>query len=155
MVFKFTGGTGAIRGEHPWQASIRVRGRDRSYHWCGATIISHFHLITAAHCLRDFPKDTYFVRVGDHLLDVTENSEAEYEIDQVIFHEAFNIGPYLNNDIALLKIKANDTNSGMDFGLYVSPICLPASNLIYNSSLHLNITGWGKIGDNFLVNSLL
>ncbi len=55
-------------GAHPWQASIRVRGREETYHWCGAVIISHYHLLTAAHCLREFPLATYIVRVGDFAL---------------------------------------------------------------------------------------
>ena len=62
------GGLLAEEGAHPWQASIRVGTRQRSFHWCGATVLSHFHVITAAHCLRDFDKNFYFVRVGDHSL---------------------------------------------------------------------------------------
>ena len=62
------GGSGAFYGDHPWQASLRVRGREQTYHWCGATIISRYHLITAAHCLKDFPMRQYLVRVGDHEL---------------------------------------------------------------------------------------
>ena len=153
-------------GYHPWQASIRIRGRDQTYHWCGATIINRFYVITAAHCLRDFPMDTYFVRyvilklpplniccfyfmyfrVGDNLLDVVDKDESEYNIENMILHENFNVGPYLNNDIALVKIKANDSDSGMNFGQYVTPICLPAHNLAYKPNLKVNITGWGKNG---------
>ena len=61
-MFTITGGHTVPHGYHPWQASIRIRGRDQTYHWCGATIINRFYVITAAHCLRDFPMDTYFVR---------------------------------------------------------------------------------------------
>ena len=142
---RIRGGSDSFHGEHPWQASIRVRGRDKTYHWCGATIISHFHLITAAHCLKDFPLNTYLVRVGDFILDVTEREEAEYDIDDIYFHDSFNVGPYLNNDIALVKVKSQ-SRSGMDFGQFVSPICLPAANLIYPPNLNLTITGWGRIG---------
>merc|ERR1712062_202368 len=59
---RIAGGHTVPHGYHPWQASIRIRGRDQTYHWCGATIINRFYVITAAHCLRDFPMDTYFVR---------------------------------------------------------------------------------------------
>ena len=62
---RIRGGNDAFPGEHPWQASIRVRGKDKTFHWCGATIISHFHLVTAAHCLKDFPISSYIVRVGN------------------------------------------------------------------------------------------
>jgi hypothetical protein len=48
----------------------------------------------------------------------------------------------------LIQIKSNDTTSaaGIAFGQYVSPICLPASNLVYPANLNLTITGWGKLG---------
>lgn len=62
-----------------------------------------------------------------------------------MYHDNFNVGPYLNNDIAIIVIKSNDS-SGMQFGQFVSPICLPASNLVYPPNLNLTITGWGKIG---------
>ncbi len=62
---RITGGARARAGAHPWQASLRVRGRDATYHWCGAAIVGRFHILTAAHCLREFPLATYFIRVGD------------------------------------------------------------------------------------------
>ena len=138
-------GEDSFCGEHPWQASIRVRGYQQNYHWCGATIISRFYLITAAHCLKEFPQSTYHIRVGDCNLDVHETEEAEYEIDEIRFHENYNVGPYLNNDIAIVKVKTNDSN-GMDFGQYVSPVCLPSPALPYPKNFNLTITGWGKTG---------
>lgn len=62
------GGIQSRIGAHPWQATLRVRGKDKTYHWCGAAIVSHFHVLTAAHCLRDFPLATYLVRVGDYAI---------------------------------------------------------------------------------------
>jgi len=115
-------GSDSYCGEHPWQASIRVKGFEQDYHWCGATIISHFYLITAAHCLKDFGLSSYLIRVGDCNLDVLESEEAEYGIEEIKFHENFNVGPYLNNDIAIVKVRTNDS-SGMAFGQYVSPVC--------------------------------
>ena len=57
-------------------------------------------------------------------MDIPDKDESEYDIENMILHENFNVGPYLNNDIALVKIKANDSDSGMNFGQYVTPICL-------------------------------
>ena len=44
-------------GSQPWTASIRVKGTTKSFHWCGAVIISDRHLLTAAHCVEDYPKE--------------------------------------------------------------------------------------------------
>lgn len=144
---RITGGSTSQHGKHPWQASIRVRGKDKTYHWCGATIISHFHVLTAAHCLKEFPINIHSVRVGDFALDVIDKEEEEYEIEKVAFHENYNIGPYLNNDIALVTIRSNGReDNGIIFGKYVSSACLPSASLVYPANLNVTITGWGKIG---------
>ena len=142
QVKRIHGGIDATCGEHPWQASIRLKGEEKSYHWCGASIISQFHVITAAHCMKDFSKSAYLVRVGDCDLDIKGTEEAEHTIDEIIIHENFNEGPYLNNDIALVKINGY----GITFGQQVKPVCLPSPNLAYPPNLNLTITGWGKVG---------
>ena len=55
------GGTPSDYGKHPWQASIRIKTDKVDYHLCGATIISHYHVITAAHCI-EHPMELYVVR---------------------------------------------------------------------------------------------
>lgn len=144
---RVAGGRRSEPGAHPWQASIRVRGKDRTYHWCGAVIVSRFHVLTAAHCLREFPKSSYLVRTGDYAINVIDTNEAEYLINRIDIHENYNVGPYLNNDLAVITIKSNNrNNSGMEFNDHVAPICLPPDTYIYTSSLNVTITGWGKIG---------
>nr|CAD7410282.1 unnamed protein product [Timema cristinae] len=63
------GGGEVIRGSYPWQASVRVRTTIKSVHWCGAVVISPLHVLTAGHCLQDYTKEAYFVRVGDYDAD--------------------------------------------------------------------------------------
>jgi len=52
-------------GAYPWSASIRLQGTQKSFHWCGAVILSEYYILTVAHCMEDYPKDVYRVRVGD------------------------------------------------------------------------------------------
>lgn len=42
-------------------------------------------------------------------------------MDAVYFHEEFNIGFYLNNDIALIKLKPGPDGRGVKFGERVVP----------------------------------
>lgn len=65
---KIVNGQPTQPGAYPWQVGVRIKGSGRSdsSHWCGASIISEHFLITAAHCMEDFPKGLYVLRVGDY-----------------------------------------------------------------------------------------
>jgi len=144
---RIAGGIKVDHGTLPWQASIRLRGpADRTFHHCGAVIISPFHLLTTAHCLWDYRDTTgiYYVRVGDNVIEVLDDEEQEFDIEKIDFHEEFGVGPYLNNDIAVVHI--NRSSGGIKFGNKVGPACLPPKDLVLNPAINLTVSGWGKNG---------
>ncbi|XP_025406310.1 uncharacterized protein LOC112680434 isoform X2 [Sipha flava] len=131
------------RGDHPWQASIRSRTPSGlTEHVCGAVIISKYHILTAAHCVRDLDKDVYYVRIGDFNMDINEDSEQDIYIDEIYNHDNFEGSVKLNNDISVIKLKT----AGIKFNQYVQPICLPNKNIKLKSSMNCTITGWGSDG---------
>ncbi|XP_016973150.1 uncharacterized protein LOC108040261 isoform X3 [Drosophila rhopaloa] len=134
-------GNVAQRGRHPWQATIRTKGRGGiSSHWCGAVVISKRHLLTAAHCLYGTRKGSYFVRVGDHYANIAEASEEDTFIENWYTHENFRQGTHMNNDIALVVLK-----SPLRFSDYVQPICLPDKKAELVENRKCTISGWGSI----------
>ena len=78
------------------------------------------------------------IRVGDHNLDALEDEEEEYEIISIDIHSDFNVGPYLNNDIAIVTIGNNTRvkegakieKKGIQFGDFVGPACLPPETFL-------------------------
>ncbi|CAH1407810.1 unnamed protein product [Nezara viridula] len=138
-VAKVVSGFETVKGTYPWQASIRLKGiAGKSTHWCGAVVISRFHILTAAHCLRDYAKAAYFIRAGDYDNEDDEGTEQDMEIDEMWIHSGFNKGVNLNNDIALVKIKGK----GFEFNTWVLPACLPQNNPIIPENC--TISGWGS-----------
>ena len=68
-------------------------------------------------------------------------------MEAVHFHDEYNVGLYLNNDIALVRIKAaSSTGRGFNFGERVVPACLPPVNVVYGQHLNCTVAGWGSTG---------
>lgn len=130
----------AVKGYHPWQASIRVNSSSgKSFHWCGAVLVDEYHLLTAAHCVNGYMKGSYIIRVGDHFTNVVEASEREMSIATWHVHEKFRNGQVNNNDIALIR-----TQQPIKFDQYVQPICLPVADAVYTPGRNCSISGWGS-----------
>ena len=137
---RLAGGQKAPQGSQPWTASIRVQGATSSRHLCGGVLLSKYHVLTAAHCMEEYPTHVYRVRVGDWNMNVEDFEEQTFEVDTVYFHEEYNVGVFLNNDIALLKLK-----NEVQFGTNVVPACLPHANVVYDTHLDCTVSGWGHM----------
>lgn len=140
FTFRVVDGGESKVGQHPWQAGLRVRGQGKSSHWCGASVISRYHILTAAHCLIGYPKGAYYIRVGDHNSEIQEDQEAEIFIENIYVHENFRKGQHMTNDIAMILLK-----SPIRYSNYIQPICLPPKTAEYNEGLNCTISGWGSI----------
>jgi hypothetical protein len=71
--------------------------------------------------------------------DIEDVDEQEFSLQSVHFHPEFNVGLYLNNDLAVLRIKAvspkggsNSGGRGIKFGDRVRAACLPPPNTAYS-----------------------
>lgn len=138
-----------VYGHHPWQAALRAKRTGKSVHWCGAVLISKYHILTAAHCLIGFPKGAYMIRLGDYNTDALEQAEIDIFIEDYYIHEEFRVGHHMNNDIAVVLLK-----TPIRFNNYVQPVCLPAKNQPYHEGSNCMISGWGSTQSGSSIHSL-
>ncbi|KRY35747.1 Neurotrypsin [Trichinella spiralis] len=136
---RVVGGFEVRHGAYPWTAAIKL---DNTRHLCGASIITPFHLISAAHCFEDVPDlSLYSVVVGDWDTNAHDGTEQKFGIEYVSFVPGYeNI---LKDDIAIIKLKSKN-DSGILFNKYVQPICLPNADAAYPAGMKCVISGWGK-----------
>ncbi|XP_001657539.2 proclotting enzyme [Aedes aegypti] len=135
------------KGQFPWIVPLfdQVQTQLPTY-FCGSTIISNRHLITAAHCIYDsgdfMAADRILAVPGMYNIDnfADENANFAY-IDRVFAHNDYIHDDDLNDaDIAILRLK-----QVLVYTEYIIPICL------WNESNDLDrvvnqeglVAGWG------------
>ncbi|XP_076262285.1 proclotting enzyme [Rhynchophorus ferrugineus] len=144
--FRVVGGEEALPGRWPWMAAIFLHGSRRTEFWCGGSLISATHILTAAHCTRDsrqrpFSARQFTVRLGD--IDLKRDDEPSapvtFKVTEIRAHKQFSrVGYY--NDIAILKLDRPVRKSK-----YVIPLCLPPPELKNEqfAGKRSTVVGWG------------
>ncbi|XP_075984579.1 venom protease-like [Anticarsia gemmatalis] len=118
----------------PWMASVTPEGFEQ---YCGGTLITDRHVLTAAHCTRRWKAEELLVRLGEYDFRRTNDSRtSNFKVLEVRQHEGFQIANY-RNDIAILKLHRPAV-----FNTYVWPICLPPVSLQLTGEPAI-VIGWG------------
>uniref|UniRef100_A0A8C5N1I5 Ovochymase-2 n=1 Tax=Leptobrachium leishanense TaxID=445787 RepID=A0A8C5N1I5_9ANUR len=117
--------------------------RDRR-HFCGGTIVSSTHIVTAAHCIvdRTFLEFTK-VYVGDHDFSAPESTEVIFSVKDFKKHPNFNPNKPINYDIAIVMLDGNIT-----FDERIQPVCLPNPDDIFEPGFLCVALGWGRLQEN-------
>jgi secreted trypsin-like serine protease len=98
---KIVGGQAVSSQTWKWAASLR-RSSSNS-HFCGGSIISDSHILTAAHCTIGFSSPTLLrVYVGSIDLDFTAQVR---DVSKIYNHPSYSSLSYLN-DISILKLSS-------------------------------------------------
>lgn len=87
--------------------------------FCGATIVTQWYAVTAAHCLQNRSPNLVRLLVGEH--DYNVGWDTQYS--RLYNLRWFNVHPGYsgdNNDIALVL-----TAQAIEFNAAVGPVCLP------------------------------
>jgi len=130
------GGEEAIPNSWPWMVSLsRFYDGVRHRHFCGGSLVTRYHVITAAHCLKN--GRSYQVRLGDHYLVDKTADEQTIAVEKVWRHELFGKKGHRGYDVAVLKLKQpaqlNDK---------VNTVCLDKIQN-FPAGKQCVVTGWG------------
>merc|ERR1712001_167054 len=131
---RIVGGQETEEHEYPWQVGLVSRnGRSP---WCGGTLISSTHVLTAAHCTQS---DASSIRVilGEH--NIADSDFNRVDVAEIINHPNYN-PQTTDNDYAILRL-ANPVT----FTNEVSPACLPADLSNTFAGVLATVTGWGTL----------
>ncbi|CAB3220212.1 unnamed protein product [Arctia plantaginis] len=141
-------GTPTLEGQWPWQIALyqtQVRTIDNKY-LCGGTLVSHRHVITAAHCVTrkksklEVNKNTLTVYLGKHNLRTSVEGVQVRFVDRIIVHTEYNASSY-SRDLAILTLREPVTYTDT-----VRPACLWPENQVDLQNVigkKGSVVGWG------------
>ncbi|EFX71073.1 hypothetical protein DAPPUDRAFT_256105 [Daphnia pulex] len=136
---KIVGGTEAIKNSWPGIVALKNNGRQ----FCGGSLISPTHILTAAHCvahMSSWDVSRLTVELGMHVLKPISDAQVSKKVRRVTRHKGFD-SRTLYNDIAILTME-----SPVFFTSKISPVCLPpvGSNDQYTDK-DAAVIGWGAL----------
>jgi secreted trypsin-like serine protease len=138
---RVAGGWAADKNEWPWIVALFNRGRQ----FCGGSIISQTHILTAAHCVSHMNSQdvqSLTVRLGDHdLNDPSDTRSVDKKVKLVIKNKKFSMQT-LHHDVAILVLAEPIT-----FTKTIKRVCLPSGNNYYDGEL-VTAAGWGLLKEN-------
>lgn len=136
---KVVNGEQAVRGQFPYQVSIRAFS-DRSVSICGGSIISANFILTASHCTKNFKK--FEIGFGSPVL---QNPLFRIVSFTKVEHEKFD-SKLLNHDISIIKLPVK-----IPFSKNVQPVKLPTKNASFKLPNYFNeevtVSGFGRTSD--------
>ncbi|XP_049295548.1 venom serine protease-like [Anopheles funestus] len=141
---KIVNGEETLVNEFPMMAALVDGSKSGEGIFCGATIITNYHAVTAAHCYMGRSIVNLALLVGEH--DITIGSDSPYTalllLASIKIHEGYSSSTSSSsNDIAIVR-----TRSEILFNTGVGPVCLPikfaGASFV---GINLEAVGWGTI----------
>ncbi|XP_030041329.2 trypsin-1 [Manduca sexta] len=122
--------------EIPYQAALRRKVSSGWAHACGAAIISHLAVLTAAHCVVSYVSDPSSLRIIVGTSYRLSGGQS-YAVSIVIPHESYSPST-LEHDIALLGVRKPIT-----FNLNVNAVAIASSTHIVPVGTEALVSGYG------------
>lgn len=129
-------GSDALKGQFPYFVSLI--DRNGSFHICGGSIISHWHILTAAHCLLDYSTRPQQILVISGVTEFDRDISRNF-VQKLILHPFYN-ETYFQNDLGLLKVMDKIVYSDL-----VQPISIDRYDVANYGSIEATACGFGVV----------
>nr|AAL15154.1 serine protease [Creontiades dilutus] len=135
---RIVGGTYYKANEYPFIVGIATVGARGYAPFCGGSIITANHVITAAHCTDDIIKarTRTAVLLGSHDRSRPSSTAVTINVERINQHEKYNANT-IANDISILTLA-----SSINFNKLIGPVCLPLPGLDVSGQT-VRVLGWG------------
>merc|ERR1711962_954511 len=130
---RIVGGQEAEQHEYPWQ--VGLVSRNGKTPWCGGTLISDRHIMTAAHCTAGKTPASIQILLGEH----RTNDDVFTRADVSKINDDPNYS-MPNGDFSILTLTKPVT-----FTNSIRPACLPATTDKTYAEELATVTGWGTL----------
>ncbi|KAJ8711198.1 hypothetical protein PYW07_008440 [Mythimna separata] len=139
-------GTPTLEGQWPWQIALYQTQTVDNKYICGGTLVSHKHVITAAHCVtrkasqRLVDQNTLTVYLGKHNLRTSVDGVQIRFVKEIFVNPNYNASTF-SQDVAILELREPVTYSE-----WVRPACLWPDNEIELKNVigkKGSVVGWG------------
>merc|ERR1711942_43165 len=129
-------GEDAADCEFPHMAFLDITLSDDGISYCGATLLSSTHVLTAAHCIKNDVK-SIVVHLGSNR---KYDPSTAIPVRQWTKHSRYVKGSALLNDVAMLQL-----SRPVQFSSCIQPIDLPKKGDVFTGTCIA--AGWGKTGN--------
>ncbi|XP_018321959.1 brachyurin-like [Agrilus planipennis] len=137
---RIVGGEEARPNSLPYQAALVINTKNGVF-FCGGSLISTMHVLTAAHCVDGAEKVE--VILGAHNIRELEPTQRRYITSKFIIHPEWD-SYYLTNDIALVVLPEH-----VPLSRHIQVVALPSLSEARSTFRGMTgiISGWGRASD--------
>lgn len=140
---RIVGGKNANRGDYPY--NVLLTNRRSFFYFCGGSIITNRHILTAAHCIQKYKHNANELFAILNTVNFEDTDITVAGISRVYGH------PEYRNSSVRFDISILLTRREIKFNDFIQPVLLPSIDYTQISGHDAVIAGWGAMWVRILI----